>query len=444
MLNEKKYKNLYQYLTTKNSSSSKKISINVRSETTSPSSYNDRNYSTQTKPFNNNTNKINNQIQHYLLSKKSNTIDKNYYNNINLLNNLKENEDYNYDSFSKDLNKSNLSNASKISIISVSKDKNCAIIDKSLFIQIMKFYTRKSKNQIIKNEQISFFLKPMENIIINQKKNSINIKNIKKELEDKNMGKIGMKGNKKYNSIDNNIQENNINNFSNNIINSNEKRNYIGIDDNFNLTFGKSSNKIEIFTSSNNKNNIKNNIKNIKSKINKSLNNNFIFNFKNNVNSKKNKKTTNNNVEIDPQSQRNSEPPNLISEKMFKDEILNKKIIDNYQIDKEENTPSFLNENKNKKEKEKDKKKSNNQYQFKTRRINLPKNPINIENIKSNNRILKNILNHKKSIIMSNKKNVNEFDNSRIKIMDKKEIKKNNNLNLNYFNRNYSAKKKDS
>ena len=66
MLNEKKFKNLYQFLTSKNSSSSQKLSINIRSETTSPSSYNDRNYSTQTKPFNNNK-KINNQIEQSLV-----------------------------------------------------------------------------------------------------------------------------------------------------------------------------------------------------------------------------------------------------------------------------------------------------------------------------------------------------------------------------------------
>ena len=436
MLNEKKFKNLYQFLTNKNSSSSKKLSINIRSETTSPSSYNDRNYSTQNKPFNNDINNKNNQINQYLVSKKSNTIDKNCYNNINLLNNLKENEDNTTDSFSKDLNKSNLSNASKLSIISISKNKNSGTIHKSLFFQIMKYYTRKSKTDAIKNEQISFFLKPIENILNNQKKNSINIKNIKKELEDKNMLNIGKKGIiHKHNSIDINKLENN---FDINKLNSNEKINYIGLDDNFNLTFGKSSNKIEIFTSGSNRNNIKNNIKKTKSKINNNCKFN-INNFKNNINAIKNKKTKNNNIEIGGQSQRNSDPPILISEK-----IMSKKIIDNYNnsMSKEESTPSFLNESKKENEK-----KNSTQHQFKTRRINLPKNPINLENIKSNNQILKNLLNHKKNILNGNKKNVNDFDSSRIKIMDKKsnmkeEIKNNNNFNLNHFNRNYSGKKK--
>ena len=375
MLNEAKLNNLYQFLTSKNSNSSKKVSLNIRSETTSPSSYNERNYSTQTKPFHQ---EINNKNQIYYQIKKSNTIDKNCYNNINLLTNLKDPEENLLNSFSKDLNKSNLSNSSKLSVLSISK---------------------KGKKE-------------------NQKNNS------------------------------------------NSKINSNENRNYIGIDENFNLTFRKSSNKIEMFT--NNGNNLKRNIKTNKSNNNKKItNNNLKFNINNcknnNINTMKNIKNKNSDndiISIAPQSQRNSDPPVLISENIFKGDN-NRKIIDNG-MSKEESTPSFLNESN----KEDEKKSLNKTNQFKTRKINLPKNCINLDNLKLNNHILQNLLNHRKNNLISSKNKVgknskinegNEFDSSRLKVMDKKinimnDIKTNKNIdnknfNLNHFNRDYSGKK---
>ena len=317
MLSENKLNDLHQFLTKKNSASSKKVTLNIRSETTSPSSYNDRNYSIHSKLFSNDINNKNNIFQHYIGFKKSNTIDKNCYNNINLLTNLKNQKENIYDSFSKDLNKSNFSNTSKISVLSVSKTKNGALYNKPLFFQIMKYFTRKTKNEKIKNDEIKVFLDPIVKILNYQKKNNINIKNIKKELEEKNSIKIGKKG------INYNKKIQNINNKSK--INTNENKNFIGFDDNFNLTFGKSSNKIEIFNQINNSINNKKNIKNIKTKNNKKINNNFIFNtnnFKNNIGTIKNKKNNNNKnnknndkIEINPQSQRNTDPPILLSEK---------------------------------------------------------------------------------------------------------------------------------
>ena len=107
MLNESKYKNLHQFLTNKNSTSSKKVTLNIKSETTSPNSYNERYYLTQKKPFNSDIYK-NNIIKNNLDNKKSNTIDKNGYNNINLLSNLKAPEDNNNKSLYKNLNKNNV------------------------------------------------------------------------------------------------------------------------------------------------------------------------------------------------------------------------------------------------------------------------------------------------------------------------------------------------
>ena len=461
MLSENKLNDLHQFLTKKNSASSKKVTLNIRSETTSPSSYNDRNYSTHSKLFSNDINAKNNIIQHYIGFKKSNTIDKNCYNNINLLTNLKDQEDNIYDSFSKDLNKSNFSNTSKISVLSVSKTKNGALYNKPLFFQIMKYFTRKTKNEKIKNDEIKVFLDPIVKILNYQKKNNINIKNIKKELEEKNSIKIGKKG------INYNTKIQNINNTSK--INTNENKNFIGFDDNFNLTFGKSSNKIEIFNQINNSINNKKNIKNIKTKNNKKINNNFIFNtnnFKNNICTIKNKKNNNNKnnknndkIEMNPQSQRNTDPPILLSEKIF----INKKKSEN-KYNKAESTPSFLNES-NKSNKEDEKIISRISNQFKNRKINIPKNGINLDSIRLNNHILQNILNKKKNYYMNKEKNLgnenkkkdsNEFNSSKPKVMDKKlyledgnKTKKNNynyynkniNFNLNHFNRDYSGKK---
>ena len=461
MLDENKLNNLHQFLTKKNSTSSKKVTLNIRSETTSPSSYNDRNYSTHSKLFSNDIIAKNNIIQHYKGYKKSNTIDKNCYNNINLLTNLKDKEDNIYDSFSKDLNKSNFTNTSKLSVVSVSKNKNGALYNKTLFFQIMKYFTRKTKFEKIKNDEIKFILDPMVKILNNQRKNNINIKNIKKELEDKNLIKIGKKG------INYNSKIQNINNTSK--IKTNENKNFIGFDDNFNLTFGKSSNKIEIFNQINNSINNKKNIKNIKTKNNKKINNNFIFNtnnFKNNISTIKNKKNNNNKnnknndkIEINPQSQRNTDPPILLSEKI----IINKKKTEN-KYNKAESTPSFLNES-NKSNKEDEKIISRISNQFKNRKINIPKNGINLDSIRLNNHILQNILNKKKNYHTNKEKNLgnetkkkdsNEFNSSKPKVMDKKlyledgnKTKKNNynyynkniNFNLNHFNRDYSGKK---
>ena len=188
MLDEKKLQNLHQFLTSKHSYSSKKVSLNKKSETTSPSSYNERNYSAQNKPIEgSNKNKM---IPYYLGYNKSNTIEKNCYNNINLLDNLKHDENIISDSFSGDLNKNDFGNINIINVASVSKNENSHIYNKTLFAQIMKYYVRKSKNSIIKSEEIDFMFKPMTKLINNQKRNVLNIKNIKKEMEEKSSLKI--------------------------------------------------------------------------------------------------------------------------------------------------------------------------------------------------------------------------------------------------------------
>ena len=173
MLDEKKLQNLHQFLTSKHSYSSKKVSLNKKSETTSPSSYNERNYSAQNKPIEgSNKNKM---IPYYLGYNKSNTIEKNCYNNINLLDNLKNDENIISDSFSGDLNKNDFGNINIINVASVSKNENSHIYNKTLFAQIMKYYIRKSKNSIIKSEEIDFMFKPMTKLINNQKRNVLNI-----------------------------------------------------------------------------------------------------------------------------------------------------------------------------------------------------------------------------------------------------------------------------
>ena len=414
MLDENKLKNLHQFLTSKHSYSSKKVSLNKKSETTSPSSYNERNYSAQNKPIEgSNKNKM---MPYYLGYNKSNTIEKNCYNNINLLDNLK-NDDNIIDSFSGDLNKNDFGNINIINVASVSKNENSHIYNKTLFAQIMKYYIRKSKNSIIKSEEIDFMFKPMTKLINNQKRNILNIKNIKKEMEEKSSLKIDKNDfnqknrstiDGKSNGYNDEMQiKNNKNDLS-----SNENKNYIGIDENFNLTFGKSSNKIEIKTTSS-INYPKNNYKNIKSKNyknNKYIKNNLKFNinnFKNNISTLKNKKMLNN-IEINLQSQRNSEQPLVITENYyFKEEMKIKKVIDK-NINKEESTPSFA------KKSNKDEEKTNSKasFQIKNRKINLPKNSINIDNIKLNNQIFQSLLNRKKNYKKNSKKNMEKKHNN--------------------------------
>ena len=414
MLDVNKLKNLHQFLTSKHSYSSKKVSLNKKSETTSPSSYNERNYSAQNKPFEgSNKNKM---IPYYLGYNKSNTIDKNCYNNINLLDNLKNDENIISDSFSGDLNKNDFGNINIINVASVSKNENSHIYNKTLFAQIMKYYVRKSKNSIIKSEEIDFMFKPMTKLINNQKRNVLNIKNIKKEMEEKSSLKVDKKdfNQKNRSTIDNKSNgyndrfqiKNNKNDLS-----SNENKNYIGIDENFNLTFGKSLNKIEIKTTSSS-NYPKTNYKNIKSKNyknNKFVKNNLKFNinnFKNNISTLKKKKMLNN-IEINLQSQRNNEQPLVITDNIFKEEMKIKKVIDQ-KINKEESTPSFA------KKSNKDEEKTNSKasFQIKNRKINLPKNSINIDNIKLNNQIFQSLLNHKKNYKKNSKKNMEKKHNN--------------------------------
>ena len=406
MKKENKYQNLHQYLTSKNSISSKKVSL-IKSETTSPSSYNERNYSAQNKQYDN---KINNKISQFFITKKSNTIDKNCYKNIRLLDNLKEKNNNSFNSFSKELNKNNMNNITKINVKSVPKDKNFSLYNKSLYIQIMKYYTRYSKNKVIKNEEIEFLFKPMTRMINNQKRNIINIKKMKKNLEEISNSKIGKKDNYTKNGIKvkNNKNINQINQLNSNKkkINSIDNKKYIGIDENFNLTFGKSKNWLELSITENNINNniIKNN--NIKSKNNKTTNEKItnsklnIKNIKNNINIIKNKEIINNNIiENNLESERSNNQLLLISKNEIKNINLN-----NNNINEEVSTPSFLNENNNEDKKINPK----NSTQIKSQKINLPKNIINIENIKLNHHLFQKLIHNKKNIL---KNTINKLGN---------------------------------
>ena len=113
----------------------------------------------------------------------------------------------------------------------------------------MKYYITKSENNLIKLDNLYYFLKPMKSYITNSKR----------------------------------INSNN---------NSNEKRKYILYDDNFNLTFGKEINN-DIGITELKKNNInREKIENLNLMNNQIFNNNFIFNINNyrsNIQSTKNK-----------------------------------------------------------------------------------------------------------------------------------------------------------
>lgn len=166
-----------------------------------------------------------------------------------------------------------------------------------------------------------------------------------------------------------NLFHNSRKNNSNN--SSNEKTKYIYYDDKFNLTFGKNNNNnIEINETKNNR--IKSNkINSLNLMNNQIFNNNFIFNI--------------NNYRGNAKSAKNKIIKNIINE---------------------ENTPSFHKENS------KENIKKHIIKDIEKKKINLPKNYINIEELKKNNHIIMNLLHKKKAIENANNISGNKQKNN--------------------------------
>ena len=446
MFNSSKFQSLQKFLSHKIKSSSKQIPFNLHNNNKIlPNSYNDR-FSLNNKVIIKDSS-INNCSKDNASLKKSNSIEKNCYNNINLLSNFIQNSEnpnanknytIKFESINncKDTNKSTLSNTSgnhninNINSINITITKNSPKYDKSLFVHTMKYFTINAKSAPIKLQDLNNFFMPIKNVIAK-------------------------------NTLKNKIPDN---------------KNYIGVDENFNLTFGKSNNKIEINTSNNN-NTSKPKTKScdtLKQKcipINKKINlNNILSNIsimKNNI-MKKNDTTqakTDRNIRASLDHEKKSEKSE------------NNKIINSIS-----NNLSYGSISQNKEEINQ----SKTSYQFRPRNMNLPKNTgIDLESLKLNNQMMQNIILNKKNSLNNSKNYYNniskEYMNNGAEIIpnkisteknngkdgDNKNSKNNNNynnihsmniasinkfisqkkinnnkLNFNHFNRDYSAKKK--
>ena len=444
MFNSSKLQCLQKFLSHKMKSSSKQIPFNLQNNKIHPNSYNDRFSS------NNKINTKDSSNNHYskdnIPLKKSNSLEKSCYNNINLLSNFIQNSDntnsnknhiIKFDSFnnSKDPNKSTLSNASgsqninNINNINITITKSSPKYDKSLFIHTMKYFTINAKSTPIKLQDLDNFFMPIKNLIKTNQKNKIS-----------------------------------------------DNKSYIGVDENFNLTFGKSNNKIEINTSNNN-NTSKPKTKScdtMKQKfipLNKKIN---LSNILNNISILKN-----NNIKKNETSQAKTDRNNRISlgNEKKSEKIENNKIINNIS-----NNLSYGSISQNKDEMNQ----SKTSYQFRPRNMNLPKNTaIDLDSLKLNNQMMQNIIHNKKNSLNNSKnyynniskdyknnivevrnyktsidknnesndenknnKNNNNYNNAHSaniininKMISQKKIN-NNKLNFNYFNRDYSGKKK--
>lgn len=558
MIGLNKRQTLQKYLTDKTENNlSKQLSCTSKfnynynkSAKTSPNSYNDRNLK---KNLSKNDEDNNFFIgKEHLFFRHSKTTNKTCYNNINLLPNFKENEEENYNNINtimkdklegKDTIKSNKS-------INIPKYPK---YDKSIFHQIIKYYTIKSKNEPIKFEDMSKILSPIKKLIMSNNSNYINeskanysgkkkekqenivnvnktihnntnlnnknikIKNVNISLVNINNIENGNLISKKSNSNFNNLNQNAINSnitkgqnpstivstpkTSNNYCirssTNDTNKNYIGVDENFNLTFGKSSNRIEMMTSSTNNNS--NNINSLNS-IGNNINLNTVSNTNSNSNTNNSISKNNDNIYTTyvnniTESYRNIRA--IALEKNFKEE---EKIIDNNNNLNSNRTgkntcnsngknstnliietPTFVNNNSNtitncrgddEISDEEEINRSRTSYQFRPRRMKIPKNGINLASLKLNNQIMQSILNKKnnnnsqKNMNNNTKTNkINDIPNCHsdiinkgipnnfgYKIGEKKininlaeelKINKNNNFqNINHFNRDFSGKKK--
>ena len=153
--------------------------------------------------------------------------------------------------------------------------------------------------------------------------------------------------------------------------NSNEKKKYIIYDNNFNFTFGKKTNNNTEFAASKNKSINDGQIKSVNLMNNQIFNNNFIFNI--------------NNYRGNAKSAKNKIIKNIINE---------------------ENAPSFHKENS------KENIKKHIIKDIEKKKINLPKNYINIEELKKNNHIIMNLLHKKKAIENANNISGNKQKNN--------------------------------
>jgi len=280
--------------------------------------------------------------------------------------------------------------------------------DNSSFNQVIKYYTIKSESKTIQIEELSTYLRPIRNILgfankIKTQSNITNSININDNYSNKTKNYIFNENKSINNNKDNNIDKSDD---RNSIINEkdddikeekNIDNNNKDLDDN-DLTFGKQKNiQSSINLINENKYNINNNINN---QINTTLIKNCVFN----------------NISHTQRSNKFSPVPfNIKIDKINNININNIKNINN-NTNSENNREVHINSNTNNIINSKDVSEIDTQistnnnninhdnkaydsqtfYQYRPRKMNLPKTGINLTSMQFKNKILQNILNKRK------------------------------------------------
>ena len=341
--------------------------------------------------------------------RKSKTTDKIQGNNVNLLIGYQENQMNNKNK--KIMIKQN--NMKKLNL-NISKIPRC---DYSLFKQAMKYYTLKSESQTIQIEELSTYLRPIRNILGLANVNKIKIQNnVNSSVNIHNYFNINEKkqiGNKdKYSSSNSNILYNK-ENFEEVKINFNsivhdedniDNNNDMGNNNFYDMTFGKNMNlKNSIHLT---KNNIQNENKKISNDIISNLNsintaliknyafcNNIPYTQRNNkISQIKIDKIDNTNKVITINENNSRKRTSINNIDTTNNNIINSKNIS--EIDTQISTNNNLN-NANQESKSLQSQ-SQTLYQFRPRKMHLPKNGINLSSMHFKNQILQNILNKRK------------------------------------------------
>ena len=341
--------------------------------------------------------------------RKSKTTDKIQGNNVNLLIGYQENQMNNKNK--KIMIKQN--NMKKLNL-NISKIPRC---DYSSFKQAMKYYTLKSESQTIQIEELSTYLRPIRNILGLANVNKIKIQNnVNSSVNIHNYFNINEKkqiGNKdKYNSSNSNILYNKENfeevkiNFNSIVHDEDNIDNNIDMGNNnfYDMTFGKNMNlKNSIHLT---KNNIQNENKKISNDIISNLNsintpliknyafcNNIPYTQRNNkISQIKIDKIDNTNKVITINENNSRKRTSINNIDTTNNNIINSKNIS--EIDTQISTNNNLN-NANQESKSLQSQ-SQTLYQFRPRKMHLPKNGINLSSMHFKNQILQNILNKRK------------------------------------------------
>jgi hypothetical protein len=272
--------------------------------------------------------------------------------------------------------------------------------DNSSFRQAMKYYTIKSESKTIQIEELSAYLRPIRNLLgfskAHKMKTQNNINsciNIHINFDDKN----NSNNNNINKKVITNYKDKNKNNSKSNILN----REYNSItqdeNNNKNLNHKESINDNDQHTNGKNENKKNSNINN-KMNLNTSLTKNCVFNDKIPYTQRRNNKMSKIPFSIKIDKIISTEKPVITNENINNKasiNIMNSKISDNdTQISTNNNMNNLNQENKMQQSQSQQ---SQTLYQFRPRKIHLPKSVINLSSIQLKNKILQNILNKRKN-----------------------------------------------